>query len=694
MKFDLKGFGCNVFSEKEMAKSLPGPVFDKWHEAYNKEDVLDANTASAIAHAMKEWAISKGCTHFTHWFHPLSGVSAEKHEAFFDNKGGMPITKFSGKALIKGEPDASSFPNGGLRSTFEARGYSYWDCRSSAFIRDNILYIPSIFVSFNGESLDTKKPLLESLEVLSKEATRVCNSFGMKDVKEVKASIGLEQEYFLVDKELFLKRRDLFLTGRTLLGALPPKGQELEQHYLGSIPSRVKAFMDAIDEELWKLGIYAKSEHNEVAPGQFELAPIYTTTNLAIDQNIIMMDVMQKEALKQGLVCLLAEKPYNKVNGSGKHNNYSLVTDTGVQLFDPGKDASDNVRFLLFVCAFIKAVDEYPELIRLASSGPGNDFRLGANEAPPAIVSIFLSKPVEDLLNNLISGKPASYVKSGLTDFGLLSISELPKDSSDRNRTSPIAFTGNKFEFRMLGSSLNPSELNTVINASLAKSLRDIADILESHKYRQDVRKAALEICSDIFKKHKRVIFDGDGYSEDWIKEASKRGLPNLKTFVEAVPHMTSEKSIDLFTSLKVYSKEEIEARAYIKYRHYINIRSIEVKTMISMIYSEFLPALTRELKDVTGIKEEFMPRHFIAKAKRLSDEIDIISDKIDNLKDIVEKVLSIENVKDKAIEFVKTVMPVVEDLRNEVDMCEKYISFVNLPYPNYEKLLFDIDYK
>lgn len=692
MDFDNKDFGTNVFSEAIMREKLPGPVYDKWCEAVNKEDALDTNTAAAIAHAMKEWAISKGCTHYTHWFHPLNGTTAEKHDSFLDKKNEHTITKFSGKALIKGEPDASSFPSGGLRSTFEARGYSYWDCRSNAFIRDNILYVPSIFVSFNGESLDDKKPLLSSLEALSTQATRVCNAFGMKDVTSVGAYIGLEQEYFLVDKELFLARRDLFLTGRTLLGTLPPKGQELEQHYFGTIPQRVKAFMDEIDVELWKLGIYAKSEHNEVAPGQFELAPIYANQNIAIDQNMIMMDVMSRTALKHGLVCLLAEKPYKGVNGSGKHNNYSCITNTGVMLFDPGKDSADNVRFLIFTAALIKACDEYAELIRMASSGPGNDFRLGANEAPPAIVSMFLSKPVEDLLFGLTSGKPTSYVKSALNNFGMLSISELPKDTSDRNRTSPVAFTGNKFEFRMLGSSQNPSELNVVINTALAKSLGEIADELENHKYRQDVRKAAIEIVSNIVKEHGRVVFDGDGYSSSWVLEAEKRGLPNIKTFVESVPYLTSQKSIDLFTKYGIFTENELKAREEIKYEHYINVRSIEIRTFISMVYSEFIPALTKEIKEITSLGA-YMPKHFEIKARHISEAIDRISDVTEELKKKFEDTLKITSVKDKAMNIVNEVMPLVDKARFECDSIERHLSIKNHPYPSYEKLFFALDF-
>ena len=692
MDFKFEDFGKNVFNEKIMVEKLPSPIFTKWKDAMKKEVALDAVTADAIAHAMKEWALSKGCTHFTHWFHPLTGLTAEKHETFIDRKNGVPITKFSGKSLIKGEPDASSFPNGGLRTTFEARGYSYWDCRSLVFIRDNILYIPSIFVSFNGEALDTKKPLLASIEALSKHATRICNVFGDKDVTSVIPSIGLEQEYFIIDKELFLKRRDLYLTGRTLLGTMPPKGQELEQHYLGSIPSRIKEFMDDVDKELWELGIYAKSEHNEVAPGQFELAPIFCDTNMAIDQNMIMMDVMKNVALKHNLICLLTEKPFKGVNGSGKHCNFSISTNLDQNLLDPGKDAHENIRFLIFVSALIEALDTYPELIRLASSGPGNDFRLGANEAPPAIVSVFLSKPIEDLLRHLIDGKPTNYEKYALNDFGMLSISYLPKDAADRNRTSPVAFTGNKFEFRMLGSSLNASELNTVINTALAKVLDRIATELEKHKYRQDVREAAIALCADIIKKHDRIMFDGDGYSIEWVKEAERRGLPNIKTFVESIPHLTDDKAIELFTSMGVYSKKELLAREEIKYQGYLNVRCIEFRTLSSMIYQEIIPSAIKEINFITQ-NVQYMPQSVMKKAHNLSEFIEDINELVSKLEKALDESLKISSLKEKCLALIYKVTPIETLLRERCDFMENYISKEHLPYPNYEELFFGTDY-
>lgn len=692
MENNLENFGCNLFSDKVMKEKLPSPIYKKWREAIRKEDALDAITADAIAHAMKEWALAKGCTHYTHWFHPLTGLTAEKHDSFIDRENDLPITKFSGKALIKGESDASSFPNGGLRATFEARGYTYWDCRSAAFIRDKILYIPSIFVSFNGDSLDTKKPLLASLEALSKHATRVCNAFGDKDVTSVKANIGLEQEYFLVDKEMFLKRRDLYLTGRTLLGTIPPKGQELEQHYYGTIPARVQAFMQDLDKELWALGIYAKSEHNEVAPGQFEVAPIYSDANVAIDQNMIMMDVMGKVALKHNLVCLLSEKPFMGVNGSGKHCNYSLETDTGLHLLDPGKDPHDNIRFLLFISALIEAVDKYPELIRLASSCPGNDFRLGANEAPPAIVSIFLGKPIEDLLQHLLDGKPVTYEKNSLNDFGMLSISDLPKDNSDRNRTSPIAFTGNKFEFRMLGSSMNPSELNIVINTILAESLDHIATTLEGYKYRQDVREAAIKICADIMLKHRKIIFNGDGYSALWLDEASKRGLPNIKTFIEAIPHLASEKSVSLFSKYQIFNKHELLARIDIKYKHYLDIRGIEFRTICSMIYQEIIPSAIKELNFITQSKE-FMPPSVMKKAHNLAEFVEDINCLVSKLEKALDKVFMRQSLEEKALGLIGDVKELIDTLRARCDFMENYISKEHLPYPNYEDLLFATDF-
>ncbi|MDO4501112.1 MAG: glutamine synthetase III [Erysipelotrichaceae bacterium] len=693
MAYDFSKFGSHLFDDKEMRKRLPSPAFQKFKLAREHDTPLDSDIADVIAHEMKQWALEHGCTHYTHWFHPLTGTTAEKHNSFVEEKNGEAICRFSGKSLIKDEPDASSFPSGGLRATFEARGYTYWDVESPAFIRGHVLYIPTIFISYTGESLDTKGPLLKSADAVSAAATRIVNSFGDKTVKRVKGSIGLEQEYFLVDKKLFSERRDLFLTGKTLLGAMPPKGQELERHYFGTISQRVTDFMQEVNEELWDLGIYAKAEHNEVAPGQFEISPIYSDLIPAIDQNMLLMDVLQKVAIKHDLVCLLHEKPYAGVNGSGKHNNYSLVTDDGQNLFDPGKDPHNNVRFLLFTAALIKAVDEYPELIRLASSDSGNDFRLGADEAPPAIVSMYLGDAIEELFKAAVGKKPVSYVKSGLNDFGMNTIKNLPKDTSDRNRTSPIAFTGNKFEFRMLGSSLNASLLNTVINTALAKELDEIADKLDEVKHRQDVRELSLKIVADIYKKHERVVFSGNGYSDEWVKEAERRGLPNIATFVESIPCFADKKSVELFTKYNVFTEKEIMARSEIMYESFLNVRSIEVKTMTAMIYQNIIPSAIKELNFITACTSNFMSKTMLTKAEKLSAFIDDCSVLAGKCEDELEKARKKATTKDKDMYILNKVLPLADKLRSTADKMEHYISEENLPYPNYEKLFFDIDF-
>ena len=693
MKYDFSTFGSCLFDEKEMKKRLPSPIYKKYVKAYKHESPLEVETADAIAHEMKIWALEHGCTHYTHWFHPLTGSTAEKHNSFVEEKDGVAICHFSGKSLIKDEPDASSFPSGGLRATFEARGYTYWDVESPAFIRGHVLYIPTVFVSYTGESLDTKGPLLKSIEAVSAAATKIVNSFGDKQVKRVIPEVGLEQEYFLVDKDVFLKRRDLFLTGKTLLGAMPSKGQELEKHYFGSISQRVNDYMEEVNKELWDLGIYAKAEHNEVAPSQFEISPIYSSLNVAIDQNMIMMDVLQKVAIKHNFVCLLHEKPYAGVNGSGKHNNFSLVTDDGQNLFDPGKDPHNNIRFLLFTSALIKAVDESAALIRLMASDSGNDFRLGANEAPPAIVSIFLGDEIESIFKSIVSSKPSSYVKSSLNEFGLSTIKNLPKDTSDRNRTSPVAFTGNKFEFRMLGSSLNPSALNTVINTAMAKALDDISSELDGASHRQDVREKALEIVAKIYKKHEKVVFSGNGYSEDWVKEAKERGLYNIPTFYEAIEHFAEKYSVDLFEKYGVYSEKEILARSEIMYESFANVRCIETKTLTSMIYQNVIPSAIKELNFITSCPSEYLSKTMKTKADKLSAFIDECSDMAGKVEDELVKASGKETVKDKGAYILKKVLPLADKLRSTADKMEHYISQDNLPYPSYEKLFFDTDF-
>ena len=688
MKIGQTEFGCKVFDKETMKKKLPSPIFTKYELARNHINGLDRDTADVIAHAMKEWAIEHGCTHFTHWFQPLTSSSAHKHDSFIDNKDGETILKFSGKNLIKGEPDASSFPSGGLRATFEARGYTYWDVTSYAFIRDNILYIPTIFVSYNGDSLDHKEPLLKSMDVLSSEATKIVNLFGDKSCTSVKPYIGLEQEYFLIDKDDYQKRIDIRLTGTTLIGAIPPKSQQLRDHYFGDIPTRVEAFMKDVDNQLWELGIQAKSEHNEVAPGQFELACIYKDANIAVDQNIIVMDVLKRVALKHNMVCLLAEKPFKGINGSGKHNNYSLITNTGTNLFDPGKNPHENIQFLIFVCALISAVDKYGELLRLTSSNPGNDYRLGADEAPPAIVSIYLGDVIESVLDSIVSSSPTNYRKSNLKDFSISTLSYLPHDNSDRNRTSPIAFTGNKFEFRMLASSANASNLTLTINTILANELRIIASRLLENKYRQDIRKDALSICAEIINKHHRILFSGDGYSASWVKEAQKRGLNNIKTFYEAIEYFLKDESIELFSSNGVFTKEEIQSRGYIFYEDYVSKKTIEAKTLIDMIRSYCTPCVRKEIYDLNktnlSCDQEIINKltEYVSKSNELCTDIE----------HQLLKVNEIEDIKEKGRYILDNIVPLMVELRKYYDDIEKYISHENLIYPTYRELFFDVE--
>ncbi len=682
-------FGKKVFSEKIMREKLPFPIYTKWKAATNKCDALDRATADAIAHAMKEWAIELGATHYCHWFQPLSGLTAEKHDSFIDfNSSKETITRFSGKALIKGEPDASSFPSGGLRATFEARGYTYWDCLSCAFIRDNVLCIPTVFVSFSGQALDMKTPLLRSLDVISESATKIVNIFGDKEVKSVTPSIGLEQEYFLIDKKLYQKRRDLYTTGRTLIGNVPSKGQELEDHYFGAIPERVKAFMKEVDENLWELGIYAKTEHNEVAPCQFELAPIFSDVVNSVDQNLIIMDVLKSVADKHGLVCLLHEKPFNGVNGSGKHNNWSLITDNGQNLLDPGDNPHENVRFLIFMCAIIKAIDEHQGLIRLVCSNPGNDHRLGADEAPPAIVSIALGQQIEYILNHLENGKPERFEQSSLSTFSLSTLSYLPHDVSDRNRTSPVAFTGNKVEFRMLGSSLNASSLNTVLNTIVGDSLMDIAEQLENYKYAQETTEAAIDICRTIIKDHKRILFGGNGYSKEWIEESHKRGLENYRSFAEAIKCFEFEKTINLFNKFNILTKEELLAREEVLYENYVNVTTIEAKTLVNMIRQDVIPSFVKEINDS---KCDYDIHYLKSKTKYLTLAIDALSDYCDEIENILFEMKK-ENIKVAAEICLNKITLLMKKIRSIVDEQEKYISRTNYPYPNYEDLFNSLD--
>ena len=693
----FKDFGSKVFGEKEMKSRLPRPVYLSWKKTVANEEMLDRTTADAIAHAMKLWALDNGATHFTHWFQPMTGGTAEKHDSFLEpDMNGEPFARFSGKMLIKGEPDASSFPNGGLRTTFEARGYTYWDVKSPVFIRDNILCIPTVFVSYSGEALDKKDPLLKSLEALSKAATRVVNILGDKDVKSCDISVGLEQEYFLIDRKYFDRRLDLRFTGRTLFGAPSPKTQELDDHYFGAIPPRVAAFMKEANQELWKLGIYAKTEHNEVAPGQFELAPIFTNGNVAVDQNHLIMDILRETAKKHGFACLLHEKPFQGINGSGKHDNYSIITDDGQNLFSPGDKPAENIRFLLFVCAFIRAVDTYPLLLRLSASCTGNDHRLGANEAPPAIISIYLGSYIENILYDIYtknSKKPITQEEK--TAFNpVTGLSYIPHDNTDRNRTSPLAFTGNKFEFRMLGSSMSASFSNTVLNAIMAESLNQIADELEGIKYIQDIREKALTICRNLIEKHKRILFSGDGYSEEWAKEAKRRGLPNVKSFIESTEVLNDPSVINLFTSLNIYSEKELAANRIILQEQYEKIMGIEVRTMIEMARKDILPSQIAELKfynDTINTSGKNTPKFIRDHASTVSTLIDQTYQAIQALEDAWKKVTATGNTFEIGQNIYYKINPLMDKLRASVDAYEQIAAREFYKLPSYEDILFNI---
>ena len=689
-KLPFDDFGINLFSECVMKECLPHPIYKKWKTATRKEDALDRPTADAIAHAMKTWAMDKGATHFTHWFQPLTGSTAEKHDSFIEpGDHDQPISRFSGKSLIKGEGDASSFPSGGLRATFEARGYTYWDCTSPAFLRDNVLCIPTIFVSYNGETLDKKAPLLKSAEAISKQATRIVNLFKDKDIKHVNAMVGLEQEYFLIDKRMYLERKDLVHTGRTLFGSMPPKSMDIRGHYFGSIPSRVQAFMTEVDEELWKLGIYAKTEHNEVAPCQFEIAPLFIDANVAVDQNLIIMDVLKKKADKHGMACLLHEKPFQGVNGSGKHNNWSLVTDDGQNLLEPGDRPHENIRFLLFVCAIIEAVDTYPELLRMAASCYGNDYRLGADEAPPAVVSICMGDELEIILEKLRNGEHEIKPDVETQPYAIANLSYVPKDTSDRNRTSPFAFTGNKFEFRMVGSSRSASTTNIILNSIVADSLRSIADTLQQYKYIDDIHKKSLDICRDILRKHSRILFSKDGYSEEWLQEAQERGLPNIKHYVDSIYSMLDDKAVEMFERNKVYDRLELEARVDILTEEYRKSVKAEVLTLLDISKKDILPALVREIKFYTDAQNSLGTEnsYYQRKIKHLCDLLATFDERYHDLKKhMIERQQYPDNM-EKAQYLNQVIVPKMEELRAVIDAIEEAVSSDNYPFPTYDDM-------
>ena len=688
-------FGSMVFDDSTMEARLPKETYKALQKTIKNGKHLDLGVANVVANAMKDWAIEKGATHFTHWFQPMTGITAEKHDSFISPKGGKVIMEFSGKELIKGEPDASSFPSGGLRATFEARGYTAWDATSYTFIKDGVLCIPTVFCSYGGEALDQKTALLRSMETINRQAMRVLKLFGNEDVSSVKTTVGPEQEYFLVDKKLYDQRKDLIYTGRTLFGARPPKGQELDDHYFGAIKPRVAAFMKELNDELWKVGVLAKTEHNEVAPAQHEMAPIFTTTNIAADHNQLTMEIMQKVAKKHDMVCLLHEKPFAGVNGSGKHNNWSISTDTGVNLLEPGETPYENAQFLLFLCAVIKAVDEYQDMLRISVASAGNDHRLGANEAPPAIVSMFLGSDLSDILETIEDDREYDAKERDIMRIGVHTLPKFPKDATDRNRTSPFAFTGNKFEFRMLGSAASISCANTVLNTTVAEELKQFADELEGA---EDFEGALHDLIKKTIKEHKRIIFNGDGYDESWVAEAEKRGLSNLKTTPDALAHMLDKKNVDLFTSHKVFTLEEFTARHEVRLENYCKIINIEALTMLDMVRKDILPAMSgysAQLGDAVAKKIAVLPD---ADCSYEKDSLKMLTALIGaahrTVKKLEQDLLTSKSVDDMAelAEFYKsTILDDMRELRIAVDEMETVSSAEAWPYPSYGELLFGV---
>ena len=689
-------FGSMVFDDKVMKERLDGKIYQKLRKTIDEGEQLSLTVANAVAVAMKDWAVEKGATHYTHWFQPLTGITAEKHDSFISpSPDGRVIMEFSGKELIKGEPDASSFPSGGLRATFEARGYTAWDPTSYAFIKGKTLCIPTAFASYSSDALDKKTPLLRSMQALNIQALRVLKLFGNEDVKKVVTSVGPEQEYFLVPKELYAKRKDLIYTGRTLFGARPPKGQELDDHYFGTIKPRVLAYMEDLNDELWKLGILAKTQHNEVAPAQHELAPIYTTTNVATDHNQLTMEIMQKVAERHGLVCLLHEKPFAGVNGSGKHNNWSIGTDTGVNLLTPGETPFENVQFLLFLVAVIKAVDEYQDLLRLSVATAGNDHRLGANEAPPAVISIFLGDELSGVLDAIENEHEYAGAKQQYMKLGVDVLPQFRRDTTDRNRTSPFAFTGNKFEFRMLGSANSIACCNMMLNSAVAESLKQFADILEkSDDFENDVH----TLIRDTFKAHKRIIFNGNGYDDAWIEEAEKRGLSNYKTTADAMPHLLDEKNVTMLTAHKVFTKAELESRMEIMLENYVKQVNIEALTMIDMTGKQIIPAIEKYLgkllKNVTmkkAISADISCAYETANIEKLSAACDEMSANADILARLADHLGHIDDIVEQANFVRDEILPQMDVLRTYADAAEAVVDAELWPLPTYGELLFGV---
>ncbi|MEZ3486897.1 MAG: glutamine synthetase III [Lachnospiraceae bacterium] len=693
-------FGEDVFNDTVMQERLPKKVYKDLKKTIEEGKELDLVTADVIAHEMKEWAIEKGATHYTHWFQPLTGVTAEKHDSFISAplSSGKVLMSFSGKELIKGEPDASSFPSGGLRATFEARGYTAWDCTSPAFVRHDAagatLCIPTAFCSYTGEALDQKTPLLRSMEAINTQSLRLIRLFGNKTSKKVTPSVGPEQEYFLVDAEKFQQRKDLIYTGRTLFGAMPPKGQELDDHYFGTIRQRIAGFMKDVNHELWKVGVTAKTQHNEVAPAQHELAPIYDQANVAVDHNHLVMQTLKRVACQHGMKCLLHEKPFAGVNGSGKHNNWSITTDDGKNLLDPGRTPHENIQFLLVLTCILKAVDEHADLLRESAADPGNDHRLGANEAPPAIISVFLGEQLEDVLEQLIStGEATHSLKGGKLETGVRTLPDLAKDATDRNRTSPFAFTGNKFEFRMVGSRDSIAGPNVVLNTIVAEAFAEACDYIEQS---DDFEKAVHDLIKKYAVEHQRIVFNGNGYSDEWVEEAARRGLPNIRSMVEAIPALTTEKSIAMFEKFKVFTKAELESRAEIKFENYAKAINIEARTMIDMASKQFVPAVikyTKELADtVLAVK---------AAGADASVQAELLTEISGLLAEMKKALLALIKVTDEAAVmeegeaqacfYHSEVVPAMEALRAPVDKLEMIVDKEAWPMPSYGDLIFEV---
>ena len=695
-----KIFGEDVFNDTVMQERLPKKVYKDLKKTIEEGKELDLATADVIAHEMKEWAIEKGATHYTHWFQPLTGVTAEKHDSFISAPlpNGKVLMSFSGKELIKGEPDASSFPSGGLRATFEARGYTAWDCTSPAFVRHDAagatLCIPTAFCSYKGEALDQKTPLLRSMQAISEQSLRLLRLFGNTTSKKVTPSVGPEQEYFLVDAEKFLQRKDLIYTGRTLFGAMPPKGQELDDHYFGTIRQRIAGFMKDVNEELWKVGVTSKTQHNEVAPAQHELAPIYAECNVALDHNHIIMQTLKRIACQHGMKCLLHEKPFAGVNGSGKHDNWSLTTDDGKNLLEPGKTPHENIQFLLVLTCILKAVDRHADLLRESAADPGNDHRLGANEAPPAIISVFLGEQLEDVLEQLIStGEATHSLKGGKLQTGVDTLPDLAKDATDRNRTSPFAFTGNKFEFRMVGSRDSISGPNVVLNTIVAEAFSEACDVLEKA---DNFDEAVHDLIKQYATEHQRVVFNGNGYSDAWVEEAEKRGLPNIRSMVEAIPALTTEKAVSMFEKFKVFTKAELESRAEIKFESYAKAINIEARTMIDMASKQIIPAIikyTKDLADTVVVVKEAGADASV-QAELLTEVSGLLAETkkaLEALKVVTDQAAAMEEGEDQARFYHFDVVPAMEALRTPVDTLEMIVDKEAWPMPSYGDLIFEV---